>query len=341
MNAQRRVVLLAPATVTLGAGHAIRAAAVGQALHQRGWRVALLADPEARRTLSGFLTMWDFLDVVDLADGAEATRMHALRNLRADLAIIDDWRSDAGLEAAIGGEVGRLAVFDDFADRPHACDVLIDVQPYRRPADYDGLVLPRTRRLIGLQYMPIRREFLDAGAHAAAGRREPGRLLVTFGMANTATWVALALRAIRRSGIAAQVDVALSSQSAAASELVPLLEGMRDNNVTLWPDHSDMAGLMARAGLAIGVAGVTAMERCVARLPAIHIITDERQRQLAATMASAPGQPALLVEANEVVLAEALLELTGDPLRLAAMGRAAGEFCDGLGADRIADVLSA
>jgi spore coat polysaccharide biosynthesis predicted glycosyltransferase SpsG len=102
-------------------------------------------------------------------------------------------------------------------------------------------------------------------------------------------------------------------------------------------DATDMAGLAARADIAVGAGGSSAWERCIVGLPSLAVVLADNQR--ANTLALAEAGACLALEAAEGLappLAEAFTALCDDGVRRARMSEAAAGLCDGLGADRVA-----
>ncbi|MGD9710315.1 MAG: UDP-2,4-diacetamido-2,4,6-trideoxy-beta-L-altropyranose hydrolase, partial [Halothiobacillaceae bacterium] len=102
---------------------------------------------------------------------------------KPDWLVVDHYALDARWEKALKGSYKKLMVIDDLADRPHACDLLLDQNLGREPGDYEALVSAHCRRLIGPQYALLRPEFAALREYSLQRRRrpEPRRLLITMG----------------------------------------------------------------------------------------------------------------------------------------------------------------
>ncbi len=78
-----------------------------------------------------------------------------------DWLIVDHYALDASWEKAVAPVDARVMVLDDLANRPHACDLLLDQGVAHRPVDYVELVPDRTRMLLGPAYALLSPELVD------------------------------------------------------------------------------------------------------------------------------------------------------------------------------------
>jgi len=101
-----------------------------------------------------------------------------------DWLVVDHYALDARWEEALRPQAKRIMVIDDLADRPHACDLLLDQNLGRSAKDYGGLLKGKTITLIGPQYALLRPEFAALRAQSLASRQSNSqlrRLFVTMG----------------------------------------------------------------------------------------------------------------------------------------------------------------
>ena len=96
-----------------------------------------------------------------------------------------------------------------------------------------------------------------------------------------------------------------------------------------------MAELMIAADLAVGGAGVSALERCCLGLPSLVLVLADNQRANAEALQRAgAARPASLDDRGDIdPLPKQLIELCREPATLAGMSRAAFAVTDGRGAE--------
>jgi UDP-2,4-diacetamido-2,4,6-trideoxy-beta-L-altropyranose hydrolase len=320
------IVLRARAGAAIGAGHAMRCLAVALALRDLDCDVALALEDDALAAAPRLATS-------GIALVGPEPRPCAL-------ALLDGYgftEEDERAWAALGA---RIAVFEDAPGRLHACDLLIDPAPGRRPADYRAFA-PGARLLLGPGYAPVTGAFARARPAALARRARPGpirRVLVSTGLTDAGGVAAKALEALRSFPAVEAIDLAVGAAAPSLPALRALAEA--DRRVRLHLDAGDMARLTAEADLGIGAAGTSSWERCALGLPGIVAIAAPNQTGNAAALTEAGaalmvGEAALL---RPEMLAGSIAAL--EPPRVRAdMSAAAAALVDARGAERIARVL--
>ncbi|MGL5564647.1 MAG: hypothetical protein ACRDC4_02835, partial [Plesiomonas sp.] len=101
----------------------------------------------------------------------------------SDWLIVDHYQLDRRWEQPLAALFPQQLVIDDLADRPHEATRLLDMTPYRQPADY-GESLFAEVPLLGPGYAPLRPEFARLRPVALARRasnRSIRRLLLSLG----------------------------------------------------------------------------------------------------------------------------------------------------------------
>ncbi|MDA7434762.1 UDP-2,4-diacetamido-2,4,6-trideoxy-beta-L-altropyranose hydrolase [Synechococcus sp. AH-601-J22] len=165
----------------------------------------------------------------------------------------------------------KLLVIDDLADRPHKADVLLDQNFFGESTEqrYKYLVPPQCRQLLGPHYALLGPEY--AQLHSLVPpRTELRRVLVFFGGVDPDNLTGKALEALLDPVLAhLAVDVVLGIQSPHRKAVEDLVA--RRSNTTLHGSLPSLAGLIARADLAIGAVGASTWERACLGLPTISI----------------------------------------------------------------------
>jgi UDP-2,4-diacetamido-2,4,6-trideoxy-beta-L-altropyranose hydrolase len=279
---------------------------------------------------------WDRASWPEPVQHEDAVRTAAqLAGSRCDWLVVDHYQLDRRWEAAMRPHAGRVAVIDDLANRPHACELLLDQTYGREVADY----LPHTgadaELLIGARYALLRPEFARARPTALARHLAPGqvgRVLVSLGMTDVGALTEVAARAVLAT-TEAHIDIALGSAAPTLSALRAF--AATQPRVTLHVDSDQVCALMVEADLAIGAAGTTSWERCCLGLPSLTFVTAGNQRVIAAKLAAA-GAIRLLDALDVEAMGEAIAELSADTAGRVRLAQASAEICDGEGATRVA-----
>jgi UDP-2,4-diacetamido-2,4,6-trideoxy-beta-L-altropyranose hydrolase len=220
---------------------------------------------------------------------------------RPDWLIVDHYALDARWERALAPHYRKLMVIDDLADRPHACDLLLDQTFGRDAADYRPLVPADCHLLCGSQYALLRPEFAALRPYSLQRRARPAlcELLITMGGVDKDNATGQVLQALRTCPLPAECRITVVMGATA-----PWLEEIRRQAQDMpWPTRvlvgvSDMAQLMADSDLAIGAAGATSWERCCLGLPTAMMVVAENQRYSANLLEKTGAVKTLLLDSN-------------------------------------------
>ena len=174
------VLIRVDSTPEMGSGHVMRCLALAEAFAARSHDVLFISRScvaELREAIEkrGFQSHLLELQTPSddpvsegLADVAATLAFIQEQSMRPAWVVVDHYGLDAGWEAAVRSCGAPLLALDDLADRPHACDVLLDQNMIEDiHARYPLLVPDGTRLLLGGAYALLRSEFTQA-----YGRRE-------------------------------------------------------------------------------------------------------------------------------------------------------------------------
>lgn len=227
-----------------------------------------------------------------------------------------------------------LLVIDDLADRPHRADLLLDQNFFGDVTEhrYQSLVPAHCRQLLGPHYALLGPEY--ARLHPLLPpRSELRRVLVFFGGVDQANLTSRTLEALLDPALAdLAVDVVLGGQSPhrhAVAELVA-----HRPHTTLHGLLPSLAGLIARADLAIGASGATTWERACLGLPSLVVPIAANQVQFAQALVQA-GYLDWLGDAATVTADQIRAALLTQITELFAR-EAGSDLTDGWGVNRLA-----
>ncbi len=357
------ILIRADASLSIGSGHVMRCRTLARELQRRGATISflcrrqpgdlidllqqdfpVLALPElplaTHEGLQGRNLYGAWLGCSQAEDAADC--LQALRKAgvsSADGLVVDHYGLDAQWQAQLldGLTQPKLLVIDDLADRPHLADLLLDQNFFgKASADrYRSLVPTACHQLLGPHYALLGPEY--AQLHPLVPpRSELQRVLVFFGGVDPDNLTGRALEALQTPELAElAVDVVCGLQSPHRQAVAEL--AARRTSTTLHGPLASLAGLIARADLAIGAGGATTWERACLGLPSMLVTIADNQLPFAQA----------LDQAGKVQLLGSAAAVNADQIRLALVAalqerwpRASGKaLTDGWGAGRVATAL--
>ena len=349
-----RVVIRADAGHAIGTGHILRCHTLAEHFRSTGARVAFICRPHQghlgdwlrQRGLQVFMldepdvnASWLGADWQRDADETQGVLEHLVRQWGGiDWLVVDHYQIDALWQKRMRPMVEQLMVIDDLADRPHACDLLLDQTQGRSGEDYRGLVPETCQLMLGAAFALLRPQFRFYRQAALARRRLSAgrRLLVSVGGFDPDNVTGKVVNAVIGNKLELEVDVVLAAGAPHRSAIQRQMAGQ--SGMRLLTGVENMAELLATSDIAVGAPGSTAWERCCLGLPTIVLITANNQRRVAVSLQQA-GAARLLGDAgdlDEKRLAEQILELLAENSIRSAMSVAGARICDGLGLQRVA-----
>lgn len=364
-----KVVFRCDASIQIGSGHVMRCLTLAdelarqgaecfficrehegnliEDLRQHGYQVYVLplengiaVEPENRSALAPTLTHSHWLASSQHRD-AELSRL-IVEGLQPDWLIVDHYALDARWEKKLHPFCKKLMVIDDLADRPHACEVLLDQNFGRNPQDYAVLTPAKCQVLCGSMYALLRPEFAKWRDYSLEQRQHNKltSILINLGGVDKDNVTSKVLKALQTKALPdhCAITVVMGSTS-------PSIAAVKQQAATMpWPTAvkvavDNMAELMANSDLAIGAAGSTSWERCCLGLPTIMLVLADNQRVIADALEEAgAAQRFNLAELESEPLALDRC-ITSVVIKLREMSRVASSITDGLGVSRLAEVL--
>ena len=256
-------------------------------------------------------------------EDAKQVRQQLERLPRPEWLIVDSYAIDRRWEKLQRPLVGRIMVIDDFANRFHDCDILLDQNLFDDMQwRYDNLTPSGCRMFLGPRYALLRNEFIAVRRTLRERDSIIRHLLIFFGGSDPTNETEKALFAINqlnRQDI--NVDVVVGSANPNGDKIQGICSTM--SNVTFHRQVTNMATLMAHSDLAIGAGGTTTWERCFLGLPTLIVVVADNQAKLAQA-ADRAGLARLVGGSSEVTvdfLAAAICEALRTPDALVEMSK--------------------
>ncbi len=336
-----RILFVADAGPEIGGGHVMRCLTLAEALRARGAATAFMASPPA----AGILDLFAGPEVGRIAardaDPAILAEDAAQAAVGFDALVFDSFRLDAEAHRAIAHGKPTL-IIDDLTDRPLHGDLIVEPDPGIGARDYDGLVPPGARLLLGPGYAPVRPRFAALRAETLARRSAQGpvrRVMVSMGLTDVGGITARVVdRMLSRLG-ETSLDVVLGPGAASEARMTAL--AARDPRVRVHIAVEDMASLMSEADLCVGAGGASVWERCTLGLAAVLVVLADNQAALGAWLANHGAVELADARASdfEAAFDRAFTGLMRSPERCARLSAQSAKLCDGLGASRVADAF--
>ncbi len=350
--------------MSIGSGHVIRCRTLARALHKRGAEVLFICRRQTGDLIAllekefpvlalpeQVLSSCDELEGRDLyeawlgcnqnQDAEDCLKALSAKGVdSADWLVVDHYGIDATWESQVKGKLNnesicRVLVIDDLANRTHQAELLLDQNFFGGSTDkrYKNLVPAQCRQLLGPHYALLGPEYAQLRPLIPI-RTQLKRVLVFFGGVDSANLTSLTLEALAEKELEhLAVDVVLGRQSL-HHQTVSGLAAQRPNT-TLHDPQPSLAGLIARADLAIGAGGATTWERACLKLPSLVVTIAENQKPFAKSLADA-GHLELLGDSATVsaeTIHSALLAQVKDRVR--SSHDSGGDLTDGHGTSRI------
>ncbi len=248
----------------IGLGHLMRCLAIADALHDRGEEtVFLLSDEEAVKLLTerGYRyvvlqTHWNKMEA----------ELPALRQLideiHIDKLLIDSYQVTENYFKELSKEVTTIYI-DDLGAAVYQTNAIICYANYWKRLHYDRYP-QEVRRLVGLQYVPLRPVFWNCPQKKV--EKQVKNLLLLSGGTDPCNALGQILRGLRRQKYE-KIWVMCGRYNRNGRQLK--LQYQQETNVMICTDVSEVEDYMAKADVAISAGGTTLYELCAFGVPTI------------------------------------------------------------------------
>ena len=359
-----RILIRCDASISIGSGHVIRCRTLARALHERGAEVLFLCRRQTGDLIALLEKEFPVLalpeQVISSCDGLKGRELYeawlgcsqeqdaedclialsAKGVNSADWLVVDHYGIDATWESQVqiklnDESICKVLAIDDLADRPHQAELLLDQNYFGANTEqrYKNLVPSHCRQLLGPYYALLGPEYAQLRPLIPI-RTQLNRVLVFFGGVDSANLTSRSLEALAEKELKhLAVDVVLGRQSPHHETVSDLVA--RRANTTLHDPLPSLAGLIARADLAIGAGGATTWERACLRLPSLVVTIAENQKPFAESLAK-EGHHELLGDLKTIsteTIHSAILVRIKDKVRFSH--NSGEDLTDGHGASRL------
>jgi UDP-2,4-diacetamido-2,4,6-trideoxy-beta-L-altropyranose hydrolase len=273
-----------------------------------------------------------------LQDARETAAL--LEGRKIDWLVVDHYGLDRRWEEALRPHCHRIFVIDDLADRPHACDLLLDQNIVGgMQTRYEGLVPAHCCLLLGPHHALLQPEYGELHDRVPPREGAVRRVLVYFGGADARNLTGMAVDAfVAIEAPEVTLDVVINPAGPHADAIRG--KAASDARIALHEQLPSLAPLMVAADLAIGASGATTWERLCLGLPTLVVTLAVNQVPIAEEL-DRQGLIRWLGDAGEMDadrLRVALAEALAEPLP-ETWSQACAKAVDGQGLARVAQHL--
>ena len=274
----------------------------------------------------------------------DASRTHAaLCEKSCDVLIVDHYGIDFNWEKNLKSTVRNLVVIDDFADRKHDADMLIDPTYGESEGRYRNLVPQKCQIRCGSQYALLRPQFRERRRQLSnqVQSTPPKTVHVFFGGSDPANHTAKICRILLGEMEVLTIYAAVGRGYLFEADLKRLATDFPRR--FFWEiGVDDMAAHMSACDVALGAPGGATWERACLGLPSLYFAVSQNQVSKLKYLETAGfclyGGEARSLEKTELL--SATDKFLSDPSRLMQMREVGMKAVDGLGASRVADLFN-
>ena len=334
----KSVVFRADAAPDIGLGHVIRCTHLARALTANGWQCTLAGTSETIEFVSARGDWPGQYIILDCTDQSEPERI-ALARVGAnwDLLVCDHYKRGIAFESACRDAVDHILVIEDVPNRPHEADILLDQTQGRQGLEYSTLVPNNCRVFCGPAYALLGAEYsLLRQAALQRPRKAVENVMVCVGGGNPYNLIETIIEALAIARLNLRVDIVIGGMVNDKEAIIGQALSL-EPEPTLHIDTRNMAKIIARSDLAIGVSGSTSWERCCLGLPALIMTSADNQMEIGRRLAES-GAAISMGDGSQIqaeTIAEFLASIVENPKGLADMSNIASSICDGAGATKL------
>lgn len=264
----------------------------------------------------------------------------ALHLKKVDLLIVDHYSLDKSWEKKLKPYTSKIMVIDDLANRFHDCDFLLDQNLGSSKKRYKKLVPNKCKQFHGSKYVLINQIYASRKFKLKKRSGKINRIFIYFGSGNDSLkFIKMALKVFCDPELL-NINLDIVSNVNSSDLLVIKQIAKKRGKCRIHLDLPDLSKLILKADLAIGAAGSTTWERCLAGLPSILIISDTNQELIAKSMKSVGAALILRPSSKfEKEFKNSVKLLRNDSSTYLKMSSKAHKICDGYGSERVAEEI--
>lgn len=287
-----RVLFRADSNKTVAMGHVMRCLSIADALKNAGHTVCFVTasdDPENLIKSRGFEcfvlnTDFDNMDseYMQSSDKEPSLLDRILDDYDPDIIVMDTYYLTNDYVNYVKSWA-KTVYIDDYGKDAFPVDVLINYNIYGPEVNYAGIYADKNtdlpRLILGTDYVPMRREFINATPITVKGKGPFEAVLSTGGADSLRIAAKMAEKFITNPIEEVKLNILVGPFSKDIQYLESL-EKEHGNLIKLWSNITDMPGFLSKFDMAMSAAGSTTYEICRMGVPAILYTTADNQYRI-------------------------------------------------------------
>ena len=326
---ETRFVILTEGGGPYGFGHVARCSALYQAFIEAGCNGSLM--------INGDAAVARMLEGIEHGFGDWRRPDERLAEIIADAAvtIVDSYVAGPEDYERVAGRARKVVYIDDNARLPYAAGVLVNGTNFTHLLSFDGM--RPTERLLGSQYIMIRRAFWDREVPEL--KVDVQRIFVSIGGGDRHNLTPDLVRAVQEAIPQGRYDVVVTQAFGNKAAIHEQLDA--NGRIIESPSMEEMVELMTHADLALTACGQTLYEFMRLGVPAIGLAVSDNQIKCGQALHEDGYLREFLVWPDEGGLSRlnSALEDARPLDRRRAIRRSGQQIVDGQGARRIVEYL--
>jgi UDP-2,4-diacetamido-2,4,6-trideoxy-beta-L-altropyranose hydrolase len=337
------LLIRADANAVIGVGHMMRCLGLAQHWQAEGGRVIfILAQPNP--TLEKRLQLEKFeIQVLNTSPGeledAERTAQ-CVQATGAKILLVDGYHFKQNWFMVVRKEKVKIALWTDYCqDSFLPVNLILNQNPHAQVAELQAKA-PGSKVLAGLDYLVLRKEFLNRPELRHGRTQGVKKILITLGGGDSANDSGKIIEALKSTPYSLPlISLVVGHNNPRFEELTSAAKDLA--TVTLERAKDDFAAYSQEFDLAISAAGATLWELGYLGLPSLAYIVAENQVPLAQSIQTL-GMGVNMGwnhDFQKDLFTQTLQSFLSDPLRLEAMSKNALKTIDGKGGVRVTAAL--
>jgi UDP-2,4-diacetamido-2,4,6-trideoxy-beta-L-altropyranose hydrolase len=209
-----------------------------------------------------------------------------LKKNSAQIVVVDNYGLGKAWEQRLYNYVNNVLVIDDLANREHSCNALIDHNVGRKVEDYEKLVNREAALLIGPEYALLRDEFIChrkkyseviEGANKYTPEDEL-KILISMGGVDSNNVTGRVVAILNKMTFDKKISLSILIGQNFPHE-IDVLQKLKDSphKFIIEKEVRNLANFVKEHSIAIGGAGISALERCSLGVPSVLVVLAENQ----------------------------------------------------------------
>ena len=214
--------------------------------------------------------------VIKIKKNILSTILKSIENYKIKIIIIDDYKLSYKIETILKKKVDLLVVIDDFYNRKHNCDILINYNDLNlKQKKIIKFKNKRSSLALGLKYLIIDKKILQLSKFIKV-KKKIKNILVFFGSADHTNEIKKLVHLIRLNKDI-NFNIVLNKMNQRYKNIKEMYKKQKNAKIYSNCTREKFIDLMAKNDLGIGAGGTNLYERIFLGLPSLVVQTSDNQ----------------------------------------------------------------